>query len=327
MKAIVFTKYGPPDVLQLQETERPSPKENEVLIKVHATSVNAMEWRPFTMPRVFLQLIGGGIHQPRDTSVGVDVAGRVAAAGAGVTRFRPGDEVFGLAKGAFAEYACTTEDRLTLKPAQLSFEEAAAVPLAALTALQGLRDKGNIQAGQTVLIHGAGGGVGTFAVQIAKAFGADVTALCSTANVEMVRAIGADRVIDYTREDFTAGGRRFDLIVVANGDRPVSHYLRALKPKGTCVVIGGSMRRFLQGLVLRPVLSRVTGKRVAFMLTRPTHQDLVLLKELLEAGKIVPVIDRRFALADTAEAVRYLMGGHARGKVVLTVGPANTDSM
>jgi NADPH:quinone reductase-like Zn-dependent oxidoreductase len=319
MKAIVYTKYGPPDVLQLQEIEKPSPKENEILVKVHAASLNALDWRPFTMPLLFVRMMRGGLREPQDKSLGVDIAGRVEAVGATVKQFRPGDAVFGLSKGAFAEYACTTEDKLTLRPANLSFEAAAAVPIAAFTALQGLRDKGKIQPGNKVLISGAGGGVGTFAVQIAKCFGAEVTAVCSTRNLDTARSIGADHVIDYTQEDFTKSGQRYDLIIAANGYHPILHYRRALKPNGTYVVLGGRMAQMFQGMLLGPLLSRLGNKKMRVMLTRANQNDLVFLKGLLETGKIASVIDRCYPLGEVAEAVRYLVNGHARGKVVITV--------
>ena len=319
MKAIVYTKYGPPDVLQLQDIEKPSPKNNEVLVSVHAASVNALDWRPFTMPLIFVRMMRGGLFEPKDTSLGADIAGRVQAVGAAVKQFQLGDEVFGACRGALAEYVCAAEDRLVLKPANLSFEAAAAVPVAALTALQGLRDKGKIQPGQKVLINGAGGGVGTFAVQIAKSFGAEVTAVCSTRNLDVTRSIGADHVIDYTQKDFTKSGERYDLIIAANGYHPILHYRRALKPNGIYVVLGGSMAQIFQVLLLGPLLSRLGNKKMRIMLTHPSQKDLVFLRELLETGKIVPVIDRSYPLGDVAEAIRYLLQGHARGKVVITV--------
>jgi NADPH:quinone reductase-like Zn-dependent oxidoreductase len=319
MKAIVYSRYGPPEVLALRDVETPAPKDGEVLVRAHAASVNALDWRPFTLPLVFVRILRGGLREPKDTKVGVDVAGRVQAVGAAVTRFRRGDEVFGTARGAFAEYVCAAEDALVPKPANVSFEAAAAVPVAALTALQGLRDKGRIQPGQEVLVHGAGGGVGTFAVQLAKALGARVTAVCSPRNVDMVRAIGADHVIDYTREDFTRLGRSYDLIAAVNGDRSVLRYRQALKPGGTCVVLGGSMKQILQALVLGPVLSRMGNRKVEALMTRGSREDLSFLKDLLAAGKVVPVIDRRYPLERAAEAIEYLVQGHARGKVVLTV--------
>jgi NADPH:quinone reductase-like Zn-dependent oxidoreductase len=318
MKAIVYTKYGPPDVLQVREIEKPSPKDNEVLVKVHAASVNALEWRPFTMPLIFVRMIGGGFHEPKDKSLGVDMAGRVEAVGARVKQFQPGDEVFGMRKGAFAEYVCAAEEKLAKKPANLSFEAAAAVPVAALTALQGLRDNGKIQPGQKVLINGSGGGVGTFAVQIAKSFGAEVTAVCSTRNMNTARSIGADHVIDYTQENFTKSGQRYDLIVAVNGYHPILHYRRALQPNGIYVVLGGSMAQILQGMLLTPLLSRLGKKKMRIMMTRANQKDLIFLKELLETGKVVPVIDRCYPLGEVAQAIRYLLEGHARGKVVIT---------
>jgi len=319
MKAIVYTKYGAPDVLELQEVEKPAPKDKEVLVKVHAASVNALDWRPFTMPLIFVRMMRGGVHEPQDRSIGADLAGRGEAAGTAVKQFQPGDEVFGLCRGAFAEYVCAAENKLVLKPANLSFEAAAAVPVAALTALQALRDKGKIQSGQSVLINGAGGGVGTFAVQIAKSFGAEVTAVCSTRNQDMARSIGADHVIDYTREDCTKSGQRYDLIVAANGYHSIFDYRRALKPNGIYVVVGGAMVQLVQVMLLGPLLSRLGNKRVRGMFTNANQTDLVFLKELLEAGKVVPVIDRRYPLGEAPDAVRYLIKGHAGGKVVITV--------
>jgi NADPH:quinone reductase-like Zn-dependent oxidoreductase len=240
MKAIVYTKYGSPDVLELKEVEKPTLKDNEVLIKIHAASVNALDWRRFTMTPILVRLMGG-LLKPKNPKLGADVAGRVEAVGNNVTEFQPGDEVFGVAPGAFAEYVCAGETKLALKPANLSFEQAGAVPLAAITALQGLRDKANIQPGQKVLINGASGGVGTFAVQLAKSFGAEVTAVCSTRNLDMVRSIGADHVVDYTEEDFTKNGQSYDFIIAANGYHPILDYRRALSPGGIYVVLGGSM--------------------------------------------------------------------------------------
>jgi NADPH:quinone reductase-like Zn-dependent oxidoreductase len=322
MKAIVYTKYGPPEVLQLKEVEKPSPEDNEVLVNVHAASVNAMDWRPFTMP-ILARLIRGGLFEPKNTSLGADVAGRVEAVGATVKQFQPGDAVFGVSNAAFAEYACAAENELALKPANLSFEAAAAIPVAALTALQGLRDKGKFQPGQKVLINGAGGGVGTFAVQIAKSYGAEVTAVCSTRNLDMVRSIGADHVIDYTQEDVTKNGQRYDLILAANGYHSILDYRRALSPNGIYVVTGGSMAQIFQGMLLGPLLSWTGSKKMGSMMTHSNQKDLVFLKELLEAGKVVPVIDRYYPLSEVVEAIRYLVEGHARGKVVITVEHSN----
>ncbi len=319
MKAIVYTKYGPPEALQLQEVEKPAPKDHQVLVKVHAASINAMDWRRFTMTPILVRLMGG-LLKPKNTSLGVDLAGQVEAVGATVKQFQPGDEVFGVAPGAFAEYVCAGETKLALKPANVSFEGAAAVPIAAYTALQGLRDKGQIQTGQKVLINGASGGVGTFAVQIAKSFGAEVTAVCSTRNLDMARSIGADHVVDYTEEDFTKNGQRYDLIIAANGYHPILDYRHALSPGGIYVVLGGSMAQVLQGLLLGPLISKIGSKKMGFLLAHSNQKDLVFMRELLEAGKVAPVIDRRYPLSKTAEAIRYLVEEHAKGKVVITVG-------
>ncbi|MBI5351685.1 MAG: NAD(P)-dependent alcohol dehydrogenase [Chloroflexi bacterium] len=319
MKTILYTEYGPPDVLQLTEVEKPTPKENQVLVKVHAASVNALDWRPFTMSPIFIRLISG-LRKPRDPQMGVDIAGTVEAVGSSVTEFKPGDEVFGVAPGAFAEYACNGESKLVLKPANVSFEEAAAVPVAALTALQGLRDIGKIQPGQKVLIDGASGGVGIFAVQIAKSYGAEVTAVCSTRNLDMVRSFGADYVIDYTREDFTKNGLRYDLILAVNGNHPILDYRRALSPQGICVVAGGPLAQVFSALLLGPVISRLGSKKHFFMgMAKSGKEDLLVLQELLEAGKVVPVIDKCYPLSKTAEAISYIIEEHARGKVIITV--------
>ena len=324
MKAIVYTKYGPPDVLQLKEVEKPSPKEKQVLVKVHAASVNALEYRRFEKQSAIGRFMDEVLIKNINTVLGTDVAGRVEAVGAAVTQFKPGDEVFGICAGSFAEYACNGESKFALKPANLSFEQAAAVPVAAFTALQGLRDKGHIQSGQKVLIYGASGGVGTFAVQIAKSFEVEVTAVCSTRNLDMVRSIGADHVIDYTREDFTKNGQRYDLILVVNGSRPILDYRRVLSPKGVCVVAGGSITQVLQAWILGPLLSKIGRKKISFMgIATTPRQDLLTLKELLETGKIVPVIDKCYPLSQTAEAMRYLVEEHSRGKVVITVAHDN----
>jgi len=329
MKAIVCARYGSPDVLQLEDVEKPAPIEGRVLVRVLAASANPADWHSMKggIARLF-----GGLRKPKDPRVGIDVAGRVEAAGSKVTQFHPGDEVFGGCAGAFAEYATAREDRLVLKPSNISFEEAAAVPVAAITALQGLRDKGRIRPGQKVLVNGASGGVGTFAVQIAKSFGTEVTGVCSTRNLETARSIGADHVIDYTREDFTKTGQRYDLIYDVVGNHSISAYKRALNPKGTCVIAGLgfpslSISRLLGLLILGPLRSKFGDKKVGFMgIAKLTQEDLVYLKELLEAGKVVPVIDRRYPLPETAEAMRYLGTGHARGKVVITVDHNNHAS-
>ena len=320
MKAILYPKYGSPDVLQLQEVEKPTPKDHQVLVKVHAASVNALDWRPFTMPSIPLRLMSGGLSKPKKPSVGVDVAGQVEAVGKEVTEFQPGDEVFGVAPGSFAEYVANGASKFAHKPANVSFEAAAAVPVAALTALQGLRDKGQIQARQKVLIDGASGGVGTFAVQIAKAFGAEVTAVCSTRNLDMVRSIGADHVIDYTREDFTKNEQRYDLILAVNGYHPILGYRRALSPDGICVVAGGAMSQIIQALLLGPLLSRIGSKKIGFMgIATTSKEDLLFLKELLESGKVVSVIDKSYPLGETAQAIKYIIEEHGRGKVIISV--------
>ena len=322
MKAIVYTQYGSPDVLQFKEVEKPLPQDHQLLIKVHAASVNTLD---LAIGGPFLaRIITGGLLKPKDQRLGVDLAGRVEAVGSNVTQFQPGDEVFGRGLGAFAEYACAREGAVVLKPANLSFDAAAAVPVAALTALQGLRDKGQIQPGQQVMIHGASGGVGTFAVQIAKASGAEVTAVCSTRNVDQVRSMGADQIIDYTQEDCTRNGQRYDLILAMNGYHPIFAYRRALRPKGVYVMVGGSKahvyQALLQALLLGPVISRTGSQQMGFMgITKPNQKDLVCVKELLETGKVIPVIEKRYPLRETAEAFRYLEEGHARGKVVITV--------
>lgn len=322
MKAIVCTKYGPPDVLQLQEVAKPTPKEDEILVKVHAASVNAADWHLLTAD-IFLVRLMMGLFKPKYAILGADIAGRVEAVGRNVKQFQPGAEVFGdiltRGSGGFAEYAVAPESALALKPANLSFEEAAAVPLAAVTALQGLRDQGKIQAGQKVLINGASGGVGTFAVQIAKSFGADVTAVCSTRNLDMARTLGADRVIDYTKEDFTHNGQTYDLILAANGYHPLSAYKRALTPLGIYVMVGGTPAQMFQALLLGAWMSENGGKKLGGFTAKANQTDLVMLKELVEAGKVVPVIDKRYSLSEVPEALRYLGAGHARGKVVITV--------
>jgi NADPH:quinone reductase-like Zn-dependent oxidoreductase len=324
MKAIVCTKYGSPDVLQLQEVAKPAPKDDEVLIKIHAASINSRDWRMMRANPFFIRLMPGGFLQPKNKILGADVAGRVEAAGRYVKQFKPGDEVFGYlpsatGRGTFAEYVCANENAITLKPANLTFEQAAAVPVAALTALQGLRDKGNIQPGQKVLINGASGGVGTFAVQIAKAFGAEVTAVCSTRNLEMARSIGADHVIDYTKEDFTRNGQRYDLILAANGYHPISDYLRALSPEGIYVVAGGSMLQLFQAAFQGRRTSKPSSQKTYVASLVQSQRDLVFMKELLETGKVVPVIDGCYPLSKTAEAFGYYEKMHPKGKVVITM--------
>ena len=318
MKAITYTRYGPPEVLRLEELEKPTPGAGQVLIQVRAAAANPADWH--TMRGApFLARLVNGLFKPTNPRLGLDLAGRVEALGSGVTHLHAGDEVFGSlplsAMGSFAEYVCVDEKFVALKPAGLSFEQAATVPLAAFTALQGLRDKGRIRAGQTVLVNGASGGVGTFAVQIARSYGTEVTGVCSTGNLELVRSLGAEHVIDYTREDFTQGSRRYDLIFDAVGNHSVADCRRALNPGGICAVAGFTSLALLFQVML------LGGKDVGLMQTaRTDQQDLLILKELLEAGKIVPVIDRSYPLAETAAAIGYLEAGHARGKVVIRVG-------
>jgi len=324
MKAIVCTKYGPPDILRLEEVEKPTPKDDEVLVKIQAASVNAYDWHLLTADIFLVRLMGGGLLRPKNMIPGADIAGRVEALGGEATQFRHGDEVFGdlaaCGNGGFAEYVSVPQSALAPKPRTLLFEEAAAVPMAAVTALQGLRDCGQIQPGQKVLIYGASGGVGTFAVQIAKAFGADVTAVCSTRNVSQALSLGATTVIDYTKEDFSRNGQEYDLILAVNGYHPILAYRRALTPKGTYIMAGGTMAQIFQATLLGQLLSTTEGKKMRSVSAKPNKKDLVILKELLETGKVIPVIDRRYPLSETAEALRYLGGGHARGKVVITIG-------
>lgn len=319
MKAIVYEKYGPPEVLELREVEKPQPKENEVLVKVHAASVNAADWHLLTAD-IFLVRLMMGLLKPKNQIPGLDIAGRVEAVGKNVSRFKPGDEIFGdIGHGSFAEYAIGNENQLALKPSNLSFDEAAAVPVAGLTALQGLRDSGKIQTGQKVLINGAAGGVGTFAVQVAKTFGAEVTAVCSTCNLEQARKLGADHVIDYTQEDFTKSGKQYDLIFAANGYHSLAKYKQALTSKGVYVMAGGKLRQMFEALLLGNWLSEKNGRRLGSVSAHMDLQDLLTLKEMLEAGKIAPVIDKRFPLCQTAEAMRYLGTGHARSKAVISM--------
>lgn len=322
MKAIVQTRYGPPDILRLEEIPKPIPSDDEVLVAVRASSVNYGNLA-LVRGEPFLARLWSGLRQPRDKTPGGDVAGRVEAVGSNVSQFRPGDEVFGdlsaCGFGAFAEYVSAPESALALKPANLTFEEAAAVPQAALVALQGLRDKGQLQAGQKVLIIGAAGGNGTFAVQIAKAFGAEVSGVCSTRSVDLVRSIGADHVIDYTQEDFTQSGRRYDLIFATAGYHSIFDYKRALSPTGVYVSAGGAMAQIFQGMLLGPLLSLGGSQKLTYLYHRPNQQDLVFMKELIEAGKVAPVIDRCYPLSKVAEALRYYGEGHSQGKVIIHV--------
>lgn len=321
MKAIVYNRYGPPDVLTLMEIEKPVPKDNEILVKVHAASLNygnlvLLKGEPFLARFAF------GLFKPKYSIPGGDISGLVEAVGKNVKLFKPGDEVFGDLSGCgwsgFAEYVAVPESALTLKPANISFEEAAAVPMAAVTALQSMRDKGKIQPGQKVLINGASGGVGTFAVQIAKSFGAEVTGVCSTRNIEILRSIGADHVIDYTKEDFTKQTERYDLILGVNGSHPISAYKRTLKPNGIFVHVGGSESQMFQAMIMGPWISMTGSKKMSSFLQRSNQEDLLFVKELLETGKIKPVIDRCYKITETREAFSYFEKGHAQGKVVIT---------
>lgn len=324
MKAIVFTKYGSPDVLELKEVEKPAPKDNEVLVKVHAASLNAADFE-YLRGVFIVRLLYRGLLKPKYKILGTDIAGQVEAVGRNVKQFQPGDEIWGdlsypYGFGAFAEYVCVPENALRLKPASMTFEEAAAIPTAAVVALQNLRGKRPIQPGQKVLINGAGGGVGTFAVQLARHFGAEVTGVDSAEKLDMLRSIGADQVIDYTQEDFTKNRQHYNLILDVVVHRSVFDYKRALSPEGICVMVGGSTTRMFLNLLLGLLISMTGSKKIGLVKWEPNKkEDLDFLKELFEAGKVVPVIDRRYPLNEVAEAFRYLEEGHAQGKVVITV--------
>ena len=335
MKAAVYTSYGPPDVVQIQDVAKPEPSDNEVLIQVRAAAVNPLDM--VIKGRPYLARLMTGLRTPKVTRVGVDVAGQVEAVGRNVTRFTPGDEVFGVCirdphasgvniwvcQGAFAEYACAPESTVVEKPDNLTFEQAASVPVAAFTALQGLRDMGHLQPGQTVLMNGAAGGVGTFAVQIAKAFGAEVTGVCSTRNVDLVRSLGADHVIDYTQEDFTTRGHHYDLVFDCVGNHSLSACRRVLHPQGRLIMVGDRSGRgmisLLARLITALVMSQLVSQQLGTLLAKPNPEDLTVMYELMKAGKVTPVIDKRYRLSEVPEALRYLEEGHARGKVVITV--------
>jgi NADPH:quinone reductase-like Zn-dependent oxidoreductase len=324
MKAILFPKYGSPDVLRLTDVAKPAPNEDQILIKVQAASANPLDWHRMR-GEPFLARVGEGYLKPKNPKLGADIAGRVEAIGSNVTEFVPGDEVFGsVGSGGFAEYVCARAKYFALKPSHLSFEAAAASPVVGFTALQGLRDAGQIQAGQKVLVNGASGGVGTFAVQIAKSYGAEVTGVCSTRNLDMVRSIGADHVIDYTREDFTRTGLRYDLIYDAIGNRSVFDYRRALQPQGKCVIAGFTgLGRLFEHMIGGPLLSTFDSRKVGLMkIANVNKPDLLIIKDLLETGKVVSVIDKCYPLSHTAEAIRYLEQGHARGKVIVSMQTA-----
>lgn len=327
MKAILYETYGPPNVLHLQEVATPAPKDDEVLIKVHAASVNSWDW-DMLRGRPFLFRIWSGLFKPKHKILGADIAGRVEALGAKAKRFQPGDEVFGDVSmsgwGGFAEYVCVPENVMALKSAKMTFAQAAAIPQAALLALQGLRDKKRIRPGHKVLINGAGGGAGTFAIQIAKTLGAEVTGVDRTEKLDMLRAIGADHVIDCTRQDFTRTGSRYDLVLDVVANRSVFDYRRALSATGMFVMIGGSVTAMLQVAFLGPLISRIGAKKIGILAWHPSTSDLDHMKDLFESGKVVPVIDRCYPLHEAAEALRYLGEGRARGKVVVTVEQSDT---
>jgi NADPH:quinone reductase-like Zn-dependent oxidoreductase len=322
MKAAVYTSYGPPDVVQITDVEKPVPNNNEVLIKVRAAGINPYDWH-FMRGTPYPLRLAAGLRKPKDRRLGVDVAGQIEAVSRNITQFKPGDAVFGTCRGAFAEYACASESKLFPKPENVTFAQAASVPIAAFTALQGLRDKGNIQPGQKVLINGASGGVGTFAVQIAKSFGANVTGVCSTRNLEMVRSIGAGQAIDYTKEDFTAGTQRYDVILDCIGNHSLSACKRVLNPKGIYVQAGGPAGRWMIGFLFRLiqtlVLSGFVSQKLVIVGAKSSKKDLNILHDLMKGGKVNPVIDKHYALAEVPEAIRYLETGHARGKVVITL--------
>ena len=324
MKAIVYTEYGPPNVLQLKEVAKPTPTDDEVLIKVQAVSVNRSDWEGLRGKPLYARI--GGLLKPHHQILGSDIAGRVEMAGRNIRRFQPGDEVFGdiLGRmGGFAEYVCAGESALALKPASMTFEEVAAIPQAAVIALQGIRDKGQVQSGQIVLINGAGGGAGSFAVQLAKLYGAEVTGVDNTGKLDFMRSLGADHVIDYTKEDFTKNGQQYDLILDVIANRSVFAYKRALKPNGSYFMAGGSVATIFQMLLLGPWIRRTSGKKIRLLLVQTDSKDLIYITELIESGKVVPVIDKRYSLSEAAEALRYLGEGHAKGKVVITVAQNN----
>jgi NADPH:quinone reductase-like Zn-dependent oxidoreductase len=324
MKAVIYTKYGSPDGLQLKEVEKPIPKDDEILVKVHAVSVNRSDWEGLLGKPLYARL--DGLLKPSHQILGSDVAGRVEAAGRNHTQFKPGDEVFGEMEnyhGGFAEYVCTRAEAWALKPAGLTFEQAAAIPQAGVIALQGLRDKGQIRLGQSVLINGAGGGAGTFAILLAKLYGAEVTGVDNIGKLDFMRSLGADHVIDYTREDFTKNGKQYDLILDLIAHRSAFAYSRALRPNGNYFAVGGSVVTFFQILLLGPLIRRTTGRKIYILAVQRNRKDLEFITELCESGKIVPPIDQRYPLSEVPEALRYLGEGHARGKVVITVGHNN----
>jgi NADPH:quinone reductase-like Zn-dependent oxidoreductase len=323
MQAIVYYHYGSPDVLELQEIPKPAPAEDQVLIRVHAASVNPYDWHFLRGTPRFIRLLIG-MRRPKFPRLGADVAEVIEAVGAKVAQFKVGDAVFGTAKGSFAEYVCAATSQLAVKPQQVSFEQAARLPIAGITALQGVRDKGKVQTGQTVLINGAAGGVGTLAVQIAKSLGARVTGVCSTRNVELVRSIGADDVIDYTREDFARSAKHYDLLFDLVGNRSLADYLRAVEPRGTYISCGGggpdrSTMDLVAGLLQNAVRSRFVGQKMPGLLANINREDLAILADLVQSGTVMPVVDRTYSLREVAQAVRHVESGHVRGKVVIAV--------
>jgi len=327
MKAAIYTRYGPPDVVQVTDVEKPAPQDNEVLMKVRAASLNPADWHLLRGLPYFLRL-ATGLRNPKIARLGADVAGQVEAVGRNVANFKPGDEVFGCCRGSFAEFACAPESRLAPKPGNLTFQQAACAGVAALTALQAFRHKGHLQPGEKVLINGAAGGVGTFAVQIAKSFGAEVTGVCSSRNLEMVRSLGADRVIDYTRENFTKAGQRYNLILDCIGNHPLSACKRVLAAHGRYLGVGGPSGKWmlgsLAGAILLPFFSQFGSRKVIVFLASVNKDDLTYLGDLMASGKLTPVIDKRYPLRELPEAIRYLETGHARGKVVITLDPPRT---
>ena len=327
MKAVVYTDYGSPDVLEIREIKKPVPNDDQVLIRVRAVAVNPLDWHFMEGTPYIMRALGVGLRKPKDPRLGVDLSGVVEAVGRNVTEFKVGDEVFGARSGAFAEYVCARADRaIVRKPANVTFEQAASIPVAAVTALQGLRDQGKVQRGQKVLINGASGGVGTFAVQIARSFGAEVTGVCSTRNVDLVRSLGAAHVIDYTKQDFTKSDQRYDVILDNVGNQPLSGFKRALKPNGICVMIGGGgpndggligpMGRPIKALLMAPFMKQ----KMSMFMAEVTRKDLTILGDLIQNGNVTPVIDRTYPLSQIREAIEYLEKGHARGKVIITVG-------
>ena len=320
MKAIVYTRYGSPEALQLKEVAKPTPRDDEVLIKVHAGSVNRSDWEGLRGKPLYARL--GGLLRPRQQRLGSDIAGQVEMAGRNISRFQPGDEVFGdiLPRlGGFAEYVCARESALAPKPASMTFEQAAAIPQAAVIALQGIRDKGQVQPGQKVLINGAGGGAGTFAVQLAKIYGAEVTGVDNTGKLDFMRSLGADFVIDHTQENFTRSGKQYDLILDIVAHRSVFAYKRALRSNGSYFLAGGSVATILQILLVGPWIKGTTGKKIRILAVRPNIEDLDLVKELIEGGQVTPVIDKAYPLSEVPEAIGYVGEGHAQGKVVISM--------